>query len=131
MNKYYKVAMSIFVFLFVLIGCADKNRELARQGFHEHCNYLLEDAFEVYMYSSDIPADEPALKTYEISSIFVSASDYSKALAQLENDLSFEERRPESSEQFRVFVNEKPGVTKVSCMFDMFNQSVVYMHRRW
>lgn len=117
--------------LFVLTGCTDENKELAKAGLLKYCQYELTESFKVPLYTTQLPADDPKLTKYEMASIIMSEVDYEKALLEIQNNCCFHERKHPTNMQFRIFVNENPSVAKTSCMFDVYNKGIVYIQRRW
>ncbi|GEA11134.1 hypothetical protein [Alteromonas sp. KUL49] len=115
----------------LLVSCTDDNKNVAKSGLSKYCQYDLQESFEVLLYTSELPADDLKLIEYEMSSIIMSEIDYENALLEIQDNCCFHERKHPTNLQFRIFVNEEPDVAKVSCLFDVFNKSIVYIYRRW
>lgn len=125
-----KLKFSLLVLL-ALLGCSDSNKELSKQGLNKFCHYELKGPFEVYLHSTDIPENETALTKYEGSMVIPSEFDYDNALVQIQENCCFHERANPNQPQYRIFVNETPNVTKISCMFDIYNKHIGFIYRNW
>lgn len=78
---------------FLLVSCTDDNKNIAKAGLSKYCQYDLQESFEVPLYTSELPADDPKLIRYEMSSIVMSENDYENALLEIQDNCCFHERK--------------------------------------
>ncbi|QPB83502.1 hypothetical protein CWC22_011085 [Pseudoalteromonas rubra] len=117
--------------IFSLVGCNDSNKDVVKAGVKKDCQYDIQEGFQVTLHSTEIPNEDPKLIKFEMSSVILSETDYQNALSEIQDNCCFQEREHPTNEQFRIFVNEKPNVAKASCMFDVLNKGIVYIHKQW